>query len=274
MIAAARAEIDATYAELAAASKDATQELAQIEAKFVVTTINEEMGSQLVRTPRLTVTDPEIGGHAVPDWWAAQAADTSAKVVATVRAGMTAGEDVEQLVARLLAPTSPFTAALNNAESLVHSGAQRTAMDARNAVLKANSAVVFGLEIVATLDSGTCAQCLAYDGSTYDVDGTPMGATTLPFNGGAPFHFGCRCATVPIMRHYSEVGLEENSMDGKPSSGLSAEKWLDGKSKTEQDEILGVGRAALYRAGKITLRDLVSRTGKQISLGKLNDIYT
>lgn len=254
LIAHVKTLISAAYAAISATSAASIKELAAIEAQFVVSTVNATTKAALL-TPTLTVT-PAVAGRPLERWWDAQAKDTAFKVSNTIRESAHKKLDVEAIAQAIAVP---LAAAQRNAQNLTHTAVQRVAMDARNAVLSLNNTA--GVEIVATLDSRTCAQCLAYDGSTYDGDGNPTGDTTLPFNGGPPFHFSCRCITSPLI-------------DGqKPSGGLSAEKWLDSKSADQQDELLGKGRAALYRRGSITLRDLVGKTGKQLSLADLRERY-
>jgi len=257
----AKSLLEDTYHRVAAQSVASLAELPAIEAQFVVTTINRAAEETLVRTPRLTVNEPELETAPVSAWWAAQRDDTTAKLVHTVRAGMAARWSAEQIADLVTGADGPMPGAYRNAETLTHTAVQRVAMDARNATMLANSAAVEGLQIVATLDSRTCAQCLAYDGAIYDRSGEPLGDTVLPFNGGAPFHFNCRCGTVPVL-----VG-------SPPPEPLSAEEWLDQRSPAQQDDMLGAGRAELYRKGSLTLRDLVSGTGQQLSLADLRKKY-
>jgi hypothetical protein len=258
---AARSLLDGAYRRIAADSTVSLADLPAIEAAFVVSTINRTADATLMRTPRLTVTEPELDGATLSAWWDAQRDDTSHKLAHLIRAAVTAGWAADRIADLVQQPTSPLAGALRNAETLTHTAVQRVAMDARNATLTANSAVVEGLQVVATLDSKTCAQCLAYDGSTYDRSGAPLGDTVLPWNGGPAYHFNCRCGTVPIL-----VG------EGAPESP-SAEDWLDSKTQEEQDDMLGPGRAELYRKGSLTLRDLVSGTGQQLSLADLRKKY-
>jgi hypothetical protein len=264
-----RSAVMATYEQISAQSIASVAELAPIEARFVTTTVNRAVGIPLLRTPRLTVSDPYVQGATLKDWWNAQAEDTAAKIANTIRAAVAKDYTADQIAELLTGPTSPLTAAQRNAVSLTHTAVQRMAMDARHVTLQANSRVVEGLQIVATLDSRVCALCLAYDGATYDLDGEPLGDTTLPFNGGPEFHFNCRCATVPIFRRLANV----QGADGEPGTGMTAEEWLDSKTEAEQDEILGKGRANLYRKGSLTLRDLLSGTGTQLSLAQLREKY-
>lgn len=261
-LATAKSLLEDTYRQVAAESLASLAELPAIEAQFVVSTINDAADSILVRTPRLTVSEPHISGAPLSAWWGAQRDDTIAKLIHTVRAGIVAKWTADQIAKLVGAAHGPMPGALRNAETLTHTAVQRVSMDARNAVLFANPAAVEGVQVAATLDSKTCAQCLAYDGSTYDSSGNPLGDTTLPFNGGPEYHFGCRCHTVPLLLGHD------------PAPSPTAAEWLDSKSAEEQDEMLGVGRAALYRKGSFTLRDLVSGTGKPLSLEQLRKKYS
>ena len=259
-IAKARDLVSNAYAQMAGDATAGAQDLANTEARFVVSMVNRVLGEEALRQPRLRVTEPEFHGVPVARWWQAQADDTAARV-ATLLRGARPDVDVNDLADLLTAATGPLSVAGRHAETLIHTTVQRVAMDARNVTLKANGQVVEGLQIVATLDSHTCAQCLAYDGATYDLSGNPTGNTSLPFNGGPPYHANCRCATVPVL-----TGIE-------PAPSPTAEDWLDARTEAEQDDILGKGRAALYRRGSLTLRDLVSKTGQQLSLADLSEKY-
>lgn len=261
-------EIGASYAAIAAQSVDDAKSLAAIEAAFTVKALNDAAQAQLVRVPTLTV-NPAIGGMPLAEWWRAQAKDTASKMGSLVRFAAMADETGEQAAARVSAATSPIGQAMRHAESLTNTIVQRISLDTRHAVAKANSSVIQEIQVFVTLDSHICAQCLAYDGATYTVDGEPTGNTSLSFNGGPPFHMNCRCITVPVFKNLPNVPRT----DGAPGARLSATQWLDGKSEDEQDEILGKGRASLYREGKITLTDLVTRTGKQLSLADLREKY-
>jgi hypothetical protein len=261
VLATCKSLLDDVYSQVAAQSAASLAELPAIEARFVVSTINEAADATLMRTPRLTVAEPHLDGAPLSAWWAGQRDDTIAKLLHTVRAGIKAGWDAEQISHLVIGADGPLPGALRNAETLTHTAVQRVAMDARNATLLANNNVVEGLQIVATLDSHTCAQCLAYDGSTYDADGAPTGNTVLPFNGGPAYHMNCRCGTVPIF------------LDQPPPKSPSAEDWLNARTEAQQDDMLGKGRAALYRKGSLTLRDLISGTGQQLSLADLSKKY-
>lgn len=250
--------IDSTYQQIAEDSSQATQGLAGIESRSAVSIVNKAVGAPIMSVPHLTVGTLMIEGHALQTWWKAQADDLTRKVTRAVKTAVTANAKPDDAAAYL---ALPFSAALRNAETLTHTATQQIAMDARTATFKANKAVVSGIEVIVTLDSKTCGQCLAYVGATYDLEGNAQEGAP-PFNGGPPFHFSCRCGVTTVVLGSTDAPAR-----------LSAEDWLDAKSTDEQDEILGKGRAQLYRDGTITIHDLISKTGKQLSLADLNKKY-
>jgi SPP1 gp7 family putative phage head morphogenesis protein len=251
--------VERAYAQIAAQSEADMTELAAVEANATAA-IAKRAEDVILRAPRLAVT-PMFGGIPLGDWWQAQATDTLSRVMSYLRAAVSPEADVEIIAHNLSSTAGPMPKAERNAESLIHSTVQRISTDARITTLKANPGVITGYEVAETLDSRVCAQCLAYNGSTYDLEGAPTGNTVLPLNGGPPFHINCRGQLIPMMAA------------SKPSGGITAEDWLDTRTEDEQDDILGKGRAALYRKGSLTLRDLVSNTGTQLSLAQLNEKY-
>lgn len=89
----------------------------------------------------------------------------------------------------------------------------------------------------------------------------------------------CRSTLVPVTRSFSELGIDRPdfkpttraSKDGQIAADTTFEGFLDRQSKAFQDEMLGKGRADLWRSGAITLRDLVSGTGRPLSLDELRN---
>jgi len=63
------------------------------------------------------------------------------------------------------------------------------------------------------------------------------------------------------------------SSSGVVKGSTTFAQYLERQTPAFQDEVLGKGRADLYRAGKITLRDLVSGRGAPISLKELQRKY-
>ena len=127
-------------------------------------------------------------------------------------------------------------------------------------------------------------QCAETSGCRWDDNGNPT--KDSPYQGdmpqAPPAHIGCRCSWLPVLRSYDEImgrkgdrlkALPEGtraSMDGQVAETTTYEQWLKGKTKGQQNEALGPGKADLWRAGKITsLSELVDQSGRPISLTRL-----
>lgn len=125
--------------------------------------------------------------------------------------------------------------------------------------------------------------CIAYDGATWDLDGKPTGGNKLPFvneggaDGGVPRHWNCRSILVPITKTWKDLGVDAEefkpstraAMDGTVAAQMGYAEWLKRQSNERQDAILGKGKAALYRAGRITTRDLLDQSGRPLTLAEL-----
>lgn len=87
----------------------------------------------------------------------------------------------------------------------------------------------------------------------------------------------CRSIEIPIMKTWRELGIDIDempigtraSMDGQVAGNLTMKGFLEDKSKAFQDNLLGKGKAELWRKGKITLTQLVDQTGRPMSLKDL-----
>jgi hypothetical protein len=58
-------------------------------------------------------------------------------------------------------------------------------------------------------------------------------------------------------------------MDGQVPADITFDKWLRGKDKAFQNNMLGVGKAKLWRARRITLQQLVDMRGNPLSLQQI-----
>lgn len=224
------------------------------------------------------ISDLLIQGAPSKDWWAAQSANTAFKFANEVRQGLAQNETNAQIIKRIgpIMDTSKRGAA-----ALVHTSVQTVANNSRLATFRANADVLKGVEQLSTLDGHTTDICIAYSGAQWDLDGMPLNGTTLTFNGGPPRHWNCRSVLVPITKSFRELGLnideipagQRASDEGPISANITFDKFLDGKTKTFQDDLLGKGRADLWRSGKITLRDLVNQQGRPLTLEQLKAKY-
>jgi hypothetical protein len=87
----------------------------------------------------------------------------------------------------------------------------------------------------------------------------------------------CRSYWSYPVKSFKELGLNiedfkpstRASMDGQIPAATTFEQFLSGKSEEWQTKYLGKGRAQLWRDGKITLSDMVSGTGRELTLDQL-----
>ena len=267
------------------------RELIPTEAAITAATVNNTVGLSIMDgvLPRAAMTalyrDTMIMGAPSSQWWLKQAQDLTFKFVQAVRMGMAQGETNDEIIRRVRALDGLFQGPRRQAEALVRTSVQTVANAARVAVMKENDDMIKGYQQISTLDERTTEICIAYDGSSWDQDGKPINGTTLPFinDGGSfegiPRHWGCRSTLVPIVKTWRELGVDIDefnetqraSMDGAVSAKLTYDTWLLNKTAEEQDELLGPGKANLFRQGKITTRDLLDQNGRPMTLKQLQD---
>lgn len=225
-----------------------------------------------------------IEGAPSAEWWLAQEADARFKFANAVRAGLTANETNQKIIARIVGnEEQPGVMPMlkRNASALVHTSVQAVANDSRRNTFKANDNVIAAIRQVSTLDTHTSLICVAYSDKRWSLpDYEPIGPDGLPFNGGTPRHFQCRSVEVPVTKTFREMGIDIDepagstraSDIGQVDASTTFDDFLKRRGQAYQDKVLGPGRAELWREGKITLRDLVNGEGNPISLEQLRDI--
>jgi hypothetical protein len=228
-------------------------------------------------------SDILIQGAPSADWWRGQSENIKLKFAAQLRQGLANGETNQQIISRIVGKKGVpgvMDIARRDAASLVQTSVQTVANDARRATFKSNDDIVKGLRQVSTLDTHTSIVCVAYSGEGWDLDYKPLGPKNLPFNGGTPRHFNCRSVEVPITKTFKEIGIDipeapgttRASSDGQIDVNTSFNDYLERKGRKYQNEVLGKGRAELWRKGKITLKDLVDGQGRPVSLEYLHNL--
>lgn len=219
-------------------------------------------------------SDVLIQGSPAAEWWAAQSTAMQFKFAAQIRQGLANAETNQQIIARIAGTRGVpgvMEIAKRDAASLVQTSVQAVANSARLAVFQKNSDVLLGVRQLSTLDSHTSLTCIAYSNQCWDLEGKPILGSTLPFNGGPPRHFNCRSVLVGISRMSAIENRKGTraSDEGQIDRKTSFDEFLKRKSAAYVDEMLGKGRAQLWRDGKITLKDLVSGQGRPLSLDEL-----
>jgi SPP1 gp7 family putative phage head morphogenesis protein len=290
VLASARAESAAAYADVKVLTAQQLERLIGAEVRLVGTIVNEAANfvvfDAVLPTSALDslVSSLLVQGAPVAEWWARQAGDTAFRFAAELRQGIAAGETNAQLITRVIGGKTAkgvMDVSKRNAEALVRTSVLQASNDARLEVYRRNADVLSGVQQVSTLDDRTTDICIAYDGALWNLDGEPVDDKQLPFNGGPPRHWGCRSVLVPITKSWQEMGIKSNelkpgqraSMNGAVAEDTSFGDWLKRKSEEDQNRILGKGKADLWRAGKISLTDLLDQRGNPLTLDELQARY-
>ena len=260
-----------------------TEELTGVavsEAKFLQNAVNTltgvDMFSSLPSANQLAVLADQsvVQGAVTSAWWARQGADVYFRVATQIRMGYGSGESIGAIADRV---QQQMDIGKRNAEALVRTSVHTISSNARERMYQENSSVIKGKLYVAVLDNRTSIQCIAYDGSVYDMDNKPIGKKSLPYRE-LPAHWNCRSMYMPILKSFKEIGSDfpempkstRSSMDGQVPEEMTFKDFLEKKGKSFQDEVLGKGKAQLWREGKITLQQLLDQSGNPIPLKELD----
>jgi hypothetical protein len=273
-----------SYDEMSSTIDDLVPLEAQDTAKMLSSALEFRLEAGL---PTATVlekiaSDVLIQGAPSKAWWEKQAASTAFNFAGAVRQGILQGETNQQIIARVIgsrdAPGIMDVSRANGA-ALVHTSVQTVANEARLATFKANTDIMEGMRWLTALDSHVCPLCAARAELVWTMDHEPIGHH-IPFRN-PPIHFNDRCLLVPKMRTYKEMGIdiEETKIGtrasdrGQVPATMTFNQFLQGKTEEQQNEILGVGKADLWRRGAITLQQLLDQRGRPLTLEQLRNKY-
>ncbi len=265
----ARDLIERYYDQIAVKSISDTDDIAKLAASVTASSISSAAVLPTAAVLDRLATDAVIQGAAQGAWWQKQAADVQFKFAAAVRQGLAGAETNQQIVQRV---REVMDVSKRNAAALVQTSTATIASDARAAAMAANDDLILGYRAVATLDSKTCLTCAPLDGLEWTKAGNPIGGHKFPLPS-YPLHFNCRCLLLGKVLD-GEPGGTRASTDGQVSAALTFEGWLERQPIERQNDILGKGRAELYRKGTITLQDLVSGRGRPLTIEQLKARYT
>jgi len=262
-------------------------ELAKYEAEAstkAIATIGLDAAIPTASVLKAMVSDTLLQGAPLSAWWAKQAEDTAFKFTSQVRQGVAQGETLQQIITRIVGSTKKgipgiMEVSRRNTSTLVHDSIMQIANGSRMATFQDNDDIIKGMQQLSTLDSHTSAVCVAYSGAQWTLEGKPMGGNTLPYNGGCPRHPNCRSVIVPLTKSYRELGIDIDEMKpgtrssdlGQVPSDMSFKEFLKRHDDEYMDNLLGKGRAELYRSGKITLKDLIDGNGRELTLAQLKE---
>ena len=281
LLASIRAVVSKYYADIGEAQKSALAGMSSVQAGVVrKALVDVGYGAALAPATHFAtaLTDVLIMGAPSSDWWAKQAEDVTFKFSNVVRQGVVQGKTNGDIIREV---RTVMDVSRKNAAALVQTSVQAVANTSLVETFKQNADVIKGMMQLSTLDSHTTDICMAYSGAEWDLDEEPMRDTELPFNGGPPRHWNCRSVLVPITKSFAELGMDapemkssqRASMDGSVAATTTFASFLERKGKAFQDEMLGKGRAELWRKGTIALPQLLDLKGRPLTLAELKAKY-
>lgn len=275
-----RGVIAGYYGEIATVSEADLAEIAKIEGRWQVYTINNIAGVEIASVlPPMTVfeelaKETLIVGNIASDWWAQQSEKLQNDFQRVVQLGLSQAETNQQITKRFKDVSG---LAQRNAYALVKTATQSVAIKSRDKSMQANADLIRAKVSMATLDSHTSILCASYDKAEYNLQNEPINGNKKPYLE-IPRHWQCRSYWSYALKSFSEItGLAIDdfnpstraSMDGQIPAATTFEQFLSNKSEAWQDKYLGKGKAQLWRDGKITLSDIVSGTGRELTLDQL-----
>src|ERR1035437_2234847 len=177
-----------------------------------MTTIGLDASMPTSAVLKAMISDTLLQGAPLKAWWAKQAEDTAFKFSAQVRQGVAQGETLQEIITRVVGSPKKGVPGImdvsrRNASTLVHDSIMQISNDAKLATYQENSDILNGVQQLSTLDSKTSEICIAYSGAQWDLEGNPIGETSLPFDGGCPRHPNCLpgdtiVSAAGISKHY------------------------------------------------------------------------
>ncbi len=254
--------ITARVGTIASAQDVAARDLLTAEAAFAVTALDLRPLSETAIAA--LQRDFAVLGTPVRPLWAAIAADLSQRVAAEVRNAVAAGTDASTLLSRVVGTPRSADGVIvpirRRVQAVIDSTVQSAANNARLATFRANG--INAVKWHAILDPRVCPACGARAGKLWTLDGKPV-AHSVPLVSTPPAHWWCRCILLPL-----KFPSGSPPEDGGPEIN-SFDDWLRGVSAADQADILGKGRADLYRRGVITTADLINQAGRVLTLAEL-----
>ncbi|WP_322884165.1 hypothetical protein U8C35_06440 [Sinorhizobium medicae] len=275
MIEEVAALITATYSEMRSYHRREMQQLAEVEAAYLVGAANDLFESSLVTialpaAAALELVDTAlISGAPMKEWWAEQSASMRQKFAQQMRVGFIGGESDADLVKRIRGTRELqyadglMSISRRMARILVRGAGSSVVGATRRKAVADNPDVFKGLQQISVLDGRTSHTCISYAGKVWSLPGYKPVGHSLPYNGGTPRHPNCRSTEIPVI---------VESLGGAPADDVDFETFLKGKSVQDVDSLLGKGRAELYRTKQITLSELVDQNGRPLTLEQLRNI--
>lgn len=265
------------------------EDLARLEAQWAATSITSVSVTASLPPQSVLKRIAEtalVEGATIGEWFRRLEATIAFEMQRSIKVGVALGETNEQIAKRIIGAAGNkgseiIPRAKRDALAIVRTSVQVVSNEARMKTYDQNADLIKSLQWVSVLDSRTSDICMARSGLTWTFPDLKPIKHKIPYLKGPPAHWSCRSTVIPILKSWRDLGIDIDeipestraSMDGQVAVGTTFSKFLNGKPESFADEMLGKGRAQLWRDGKITLSQLLNAQGRPITLAELRRRY-
>lgn len=233
------------------------------------------------------------------------------RIVRNAKIGMVNGENADQIARRVIGSSAvqyrdgQLAKAVRDMEAVYLTVMNGIGTQVRSAMYEKNKDIIKEETFVATLDDRTTLICASNDNKVFPLGEGPMpplhfrcrSLRVVVFNVDNLSTRAAVPATEKMMlREFTDkhnLGLVSNYNDlprgfktkynayarqrlreliGQVPASLKFEDWLKDQSKTFQDEYLGKAKAEIFREGKLTLSQFVTRDGYELTIEQLKQL--
>lgn len=233
----------------------ATVETAGIQRDLILAAVRSKP-MQLVSGSKVKTVTLETAADVFSD-------AVASNVINTIRVGILNNE-TQSNIARAIT-SSMRTRSVRQATTLARTVINHTTAQTRDNI---NSQLFpdYNERFVATLDSHTTITCASKDGLIFKRGEGPQ----------PPLHYGCRSLRVVVIDPAFAVpgfeGERPSVVNGNVeivSGNTTYTGFLKNQSEEFQNEVLGPERAALFRSGKVPLRNFTDDSGRVLTIDEL-----
>ena len=216
-------------------------------------------------------------------WWEQQSELLKKKYREAVQVSIAEQEPIYKIVQKIRGSrANKFTdgimkASYVQAKMIARSSIIHVSNSTRMELYQENQDIISGFKWVSTLDGRTTLLCAMLDGKVWDLEYNPIDHD-FDYPGETP-HFGCRSTQIPVMKPYKDMPLEKqkiidekgmrSSYQGYVPKDTKYSTFLRNESTEFQNQVLGQQRATLFRQGKLSLDDMISKDFEKIKLAEL-----
>lgn len=239
---------------------------AAFQRKMVVESFPAALEVDFVRPAgnllRSVVTARPFNGRLLSEWWRGISVGARQGVNGAIVQGLARGDGVPEMMRGVRGALDITT---RNAETVVRTAVNHVTSHARETTYAENDDLVNRIRYVATLDARTTDICASLDGREFEIGDGPR----------PPMHMNCRSTTTPVLLPFSKLGIPglkdlpestRAAIDGPTSGRETYGQWLRRQPVEDQNKVLGVGKAQLFRSGKVSIDRFVDSDYKPLTL--------